>query len=44
MADVPAGEYTLKMWHETLGSHETTVTVTAGGATTADADAAPFSS
>ncbi|MBN92585.1 MAG: hypothetical protein CL928_00710 [Deltaproteobacteria bacterium] len=44
MADVPAGEYTLKMWHETLGSHETTVTVTAGGATTADADAATFSS
>jgi len=44
MTDVPAGEYTLKMWHETLGSHETTVTVTAGGTANADADAATFSS
>jgi hypothetical protein len=44
LGDVPAGEYTLKMWHETLGSHETTVTVTAGGTATSDADAGTFSS
>jgi hypothetical protein len=36
LADVPAGEYTLKAWHEILGESEAAVTVSAGGAITQD--------
>ena len=36
LADVPAGSYTVKYWHERLGEGSAQVTVTAGGATTAD--------
>ena len=35
--DVPAGTYTLKYWHETLGEQSMEVTVTAGGVTKSDA-------
>lgn len=35
--DVPAGTYTLKYWHETLGEQSIEVTVTAGGVTKSDA-------
>ena len=31
LADVPAGSYTLKFWHETLGEATQDVTVEAGG-------------
>ena len=31
LADVPAGEYEIKIWHETLGESMQTVTVDAGG-------------
>ena len=37
LADVPAGSYTVGVWHETLGEQELTVTVAAGG--TADVTA-----
>jgi len=30
IADLPAGEYTLEVWHEELGKRQTPVTVTAG--------------
>ena len=36
MGDVPAGDYTVKIWHEVLGEAEAKVTVAAGGAATAD--------
>ncbi len=36
LGDVPAGDYTLKAWHEVLGESEATVTVSAGGAVTQD--------
>lgn len=35
--DIPAGEYTLKIWHETLGESEQKVVVTGGGSTKVDA-------
>jgi hypothetical protein len=28
---LPAGDYVIEAWHETLGTREQTVTVTAGG-------------
>ena len=34
--DLPPGTYTLRVWHETLGTREQPVTVTAGGTTAAD--------
>lgn len=34
MTDVPAGDYEIEFWHETLGKHMDTVTVTGGGAAT----------
>ena len=34
--DVPPGTYTLRIWHETLGTLAQQVTVTAGGTATAD--------
>ena len=37
IADVPAGEYTLKIWHETLGESKQKVVVTSGGTTNVDA-------
>ena len=37
LTGVPAGTYTLKFWHETLGEHSTKVTVGAGGSAKADA-------
>jgi len=36
MSDVPAGVYSAKIWHEKLGEKEVKVTVSAGGAATAD--------
>ncbi|MDP6935010.1 MAG: carboxypeptidase regulatory-like domain-containing protein, partial [Myxococcota bacterium] len=36
MADVPAGTYTAKVWHESLGEKEAEVTVEAGGTATLD--------
>jgi len=36
LTDVPAGDYTVKVWHEVLGESETKVSVKAGEATTAD--------
>ena len=39
--DVPAGTYTLKYWHETLGEQSMEVTVTAGGVTNSDAKFSP---
>ena len=36
IAGVPPGEHTLKIWHETLGTREVQVTVTAGGTATVD--------
>ena len=35
--DIPAGEYTLKIWHETLGESTQKVVVTGGGSTKVDA-------
>ena len=35
--DIPAGEYTLKIWHETLGESKQKIVVTAGGSTKVDA-------
>ena len=35
--DVPAGTYTLKYWHETLGEQSVELTVTAGGVTKSNA-------
>jgi plastocyanin len=37
LEDVPAGTYTLELWHETLGSTTRTVTVTAGETSILDA-------
>lgn len=37
LTGVPAGTYTLKFWHETLGEQSTEVTVVAGGSVKADA-------
>jgi len=37
IADIPAGEYTLKIWHETLGESKQKVVVTSGGTTNVDA-------
>ena len=34
ITDVPAGEYTLEAWHETLGTQQRTVRVGDGGITT----------
>jgi len=34
--DVPPGTYTVRVWHETLGTREQHVTVAAGGTATAD--------
>jgi len=31
ITDIPAGDYTLKIWHETLGETTQKVSVTAGG-------------
>ena len=31
LADVPAGDHKVKIWHEVLGEHEATVTVSKGG-------------
>jgi plastocyanin len=36
MADVPAGEYTAKVWHEMLGEQEAKVKVDAGGTASLD--------
>ncbi len=36
LTDVPAGDYTVKVWHELLGESESKVTVKAGEATAAD--------
>ncbi len=36
LADVPAGEYTLKIWHEELGEKDATAKVDAGGTATVD--------
>lgn len=36
LADVPAGQYELKFWHERLGEQTKSVTVSAGGTTAAD--------
>ena len=36
LANVPAGSYTLKFWHEKLGEKTADVTVAAGGTATAD--------
>lgn len=35
LANVPPGQYTLKLWHETLGEQDTPITVTAGEESTA---------
>ena len=35
--DIPAGEYTLKIWHETLGESKQKVVVSKGGSTKVDA-------
>ena len=37
LTGVPAGTYTLKFWHETLGEQSTEVTISAGGSAKADA-------
>jgi len=37
ITDIPAGEYTLKIWHETLGESKQKVVVTKGGSTKVDA-------
>ena len=37
ITDVPAGEYTLKIWHETLGESTQKVVVSKGGSTKVDA-------
>jgi len=37
LTGVPAGAYTLKFWHETLGEQSTEITVSAGGSAKADA-------
>jgi len=36
LRDVPPGKYTLRVWHEELGTREQPVTVDGGGAATAD--------
>ena len=36
LSGIPAGTYTLKFWHETLGEQSTEVTVVAGGSAKAD--------
>jgi len=36
LTDVPAGDYTVKVWHEVLGESEAKVTVKGGEAATAD--------
>ncbi len=43
ISDVPAGTYTLKYWHETLGEQSMELTVTAGGVTKSDAKFSPAS-
>lgn len=43
ISDVPAGTYTLKYWHETLGEQSMELTVTAGGDTKSDAKFSPAS-
>lgn len=37
ITDIPAGEYTIKIWHETLGESKQKVVVTSGGSTKVDA-------
>jgi hypothetical protein len=39
MRDVPAGAYTLVVWHETLGRHERELRVPAEGTLTAEKEA-----
>lgn len=41
MENVPAGEYTLEAWHETLGTKTQTVTVTEGGDVAVSFDFSP---
>ena len=36
IANLPAGTYTVEVWHETMGTQEATVTVADGEAKTAD--------
>ena len=43
IGDVPAGTYTLKYWHETLGEQSVEVTVTSGGTAKSDAEFSPKS-
>ncbi len=43
ISDVPAGTYTLKYWHETLGEQSMEVTVTGGGTAKSDAKFSPKS-
>ena len=38
ISDVPAGDYTLVVWQEQIGTKEMPVTVTAGGTTELDVD------
>ena len=38
LSDVPAGSYTVEVWHAELGSQTQTVTVDAGGTATADVE------
>lgn len=37
ISDIPAGEYTLRIWHETLGESKQKVIVTTGGSTAVEA-------
>jgi len=41
ISGVPAGKYTLRLWHERLGEKEQQVEVTAGGAATVDVQLTP---
>jgi hypothetical protein len=34
VADLPAGDYEVEVWHETLGKTTQNVTITSGGTTT----------
>lgn len=43
ISDVPAGTYTLKYWHETLGEQSVEVTLTGGGTAKSDAKFSPKS-
>jgi uncharacterized protein (DUF2141 family) len=38
LTDVPAGTYTVEVWHDELGKQTTTVTVGAGETATADVE------